>query len=358
MFRRRTTFVVGAGASCELGLPSGDQLKGDIRDVLAITNEHAFRFTDEVLTDGLRQMFPTLHTDDQAKIQKLAEAADRIRRGLPMAQSIDNYLHTHQSDDTVKQVGKAAIARVILRAERNSYLFGGNYQFYTDSHSRTAETPSLENAELQTTWYVPLAKLLFSLVEKDKPHAAFENLSFVIFNYDRCLEQFLWLALQAYFDLSGNDAASLLSSVEFIHPYGSLGPLPWQAAAGTPSVPLGGMKHLNCFKVGESLLTFTESVHSETGAQVANAIAEADMLILLGFGYLEQNLQLLSPPELEVTGAETVLGTAFGIQQPSFPIVRSVMKRLAADSASPDSLLIEPGKCIDLFRNYDMHLRF
>ncbi|GGN60236.1 hypothetical protein GCM10011349_41610 [Novosphingobium indicum] len=202
MFSRKTTFVIGAGASCELGLPSGDQLKDNIRDVLVTTNEHAFRFSDEALLNSLRYMFPRLHTDDQAEIRKMEAAAERIRRGLPMAQSIDNYLHTHQGDDAVRRLGMAAIARVILHAERKSYLFGSGRSFYMDAHYRDQELPSLEHSELQKSWYVPFAQLLFSLVAKAEPQRAFENVHFVIFNYDRCLEEFLWMALQAYFDLS------------------------------------------------------------------------------------------------------------------------------------------------------------
>jgi hypothetical protein len=358
MLNRKTTFVVGAGASCELGLPSGDQLKDDIRDVLATTTEHAFRIADKVLLEGLQQMFPRLHTDDQTTISKMAAAADRICRGLPMAQSIDNYLHTHQEDLFVRRAGMAAIARVILRAERQSCLFGAERSSVYLVRDRSDERPSLENPQLQQTWYAPLARLLFSQVPKSDPGGALGNVRFVIFNYDRCLEEFIWRATQAYFDINGDQAATILAGVEFIHPYGSLGPLPWQESAGQPSIPLGGAPGLNCFTVGESLRTFTESVHSETGAQVANAVGDAELLLLLGFGYLEQNLQLLVPEPLRSRGARSVIGTAYGIQQPSHSVVLRLLKRLATQHTEAHLLHIEPGKCSDLFRNYDMHLRF
>lgn len=358
MLRRKTTIIVGAGASCELGLPSGEQLKQDIKDVLRTTNEHVFRIADSALIDGLRQTYGSLSTDDQQRLQQIAAAAERIRRGLPLAPSIDNYLHTHQADATVVNLGKAAIARIILRAERNSILFGHRKNTYS-INSRTPEPkPSLESSDLYNTWYTSLAQLLFSLTPKDAPRTALQNVNFVIFNYDRCLEHFLWMALQAYFDLNEEEAADVLSSVDFIHPYGSLGPLPWQAGPGQSALPLGGEAGVNLFTVGERLKTFTESVQSETGTQVASAVSQAEMTILLGFGFLEQNMQLLAPKPLKEQGAGLVLCTAYGIKEPSHRIISSLLKRLAQKYTEPSSLLIEPGKCVDLFQNYSLHLRY
>lgn len=302
-------------------------------------------------------MFSGPTSNNRAEIEKMVAAAERIQRGLPMAQSIDSYLHTHQEDRVLRRVGMAAIARVILRAERNSYLFGSGMSFYINS-STDQEFPALNNSELQNTWYVPFARQLFSLVPKNEPQRAFENVQFIIFNYDRCLEEFLWLALQAYFDMTGADAAKILSNVEFIHPYGSLGPLPWQESSGRQSIPLGGSKFPKCFQIGESLQTFTESVQSDKGAQVAHAVANAELLILLGFGYLEQNLQLLMPYKLEYGGADLILATAYGIEQPSRKVVSKLIDGLTTKGSEVDSLFVEPGKCCDLFRNYDLLLRF
>lgn len=40
MFKKKTVFVVGAGASCEVGLPAGDKLKGIIGNKLNIRFEN------------------------------------------------------------------------------------------------------------------------------------------------------------------------------------------------------------------------------------------------------------------------------------------------------------------------------
>ncbi|MEA2896590.1 MAG: hypothetical protein QOJ84_2205 [Bradyrhizobium sp.] len=41
----------------------------------------------------------------------------------------------------------------------------------------------------------------------------FDNVAFVNFNYDRCLEQFLWLALQQLYLINEECAAELVSGL-------------------------------------------------------------------------------------------------------------------------------------------------
>lgn len=357
MLKRKTTFVIGAGASCELGLPSGDQLKNDICEVLTTSPQHAYGVADQVLLGNLRRKYPQLDLGVERELEDIVAAASRIRRGLPLSQSIDNYLHTHQADELVKWVGMAAITRVILRAERRSHLFAA-HKFLTKGGMLNKETSNLHNEDLYKTWYFALARLLFSQVPKEDPGSALRNVRFVIFNYDRCLEEFLWLALQAYFDLPREAAAEVLSEVELIHPYGSLGPLPWQRPIEEDCVSLGGSDDICCFTIGQRLKTFTESVNSQTGTRVADAIAESDLLLVLGFGYLAQNIELLVPQPLGLKGANSVIGTTFGIHPQGEKVVTRLLGRLATKHVEPTHLMIERGTCADLFRNFDLHLRF
>lgn len=54
----------------------------------------------------------------------------------------------------------------------------------------------------------------------------FRNISFIFFNYDRCIEFYLWIALQDYFNITSQEAAKLVQTkLKIIHPYGSLGPI-------------------------------------------------------------------------------------------------------------------------------------
>lgn len=55
MFRNATTFIVGAGASVELGLPSGDQLRDRIVKLLTTTNAKANGFEDDVMGAAVQE---------------------------------------------------------------------------------------------------------------------------------------------------------------------------------------------------------------------------------------------------------------------------------------------------------------
>jgi hypothetical protein len=103
-------------------------------------------------------------------------------------------------------MGKLAISQVILDKEKKSKLnirnIKNNYNFETYSNQKEAIKQSI-----QKSWINPFAKMLFSSVAPDQ---VFKNVYFVNFNYDRCLEEALFLPFQDYFDLSDQDAFQVL----------------------------------------------------------------------------------------------------------------------------------------------------
>lgn len=361
MFRQETTVVVGAGASCEIGLPSGDQLKKQIVELFATTDENSYGLKNpkliEVVKDrfGQRDHVYVKHVPDyDGQIIAIREAAARIRRGLPLAMSIDNFLHTHQADAEVVRLGKMAIAMSILAAERGS-AFYDKFSPATSQQMRIQgrkRSMTLTGEKMLASWYVPFVQLLMSGIGKADVAEVFRHLRFVIFNYDRCLEQYLWLALQAYFDLDGAAATRILAQVEFLHPYGSLGPLPWQTTEGEQAVPLGGSDGLNLWEVGSRVRTFTESVESTVEPRIKAAMEDASTILLLGFGYLDQNVQLLTPGEKR--NASRVISSAYGVSQSDQAIILTVMGSFARPTGP--EIMLEPGTCRDLFGNYRLQL--
>lgn len=291
MFKQTTTIIVGAGASCELGLPSGDDLKSQILTLLSPAKDNAYGFSDPLMQELMRARVGSDMWKMQDKLAPVRIAADRIRRGLPLALSIDNFLHAHQGDVEVEHLGKTAIAIAILRAESRSLLIKRTPAILRSMGQSDTADPSLDNEELLRTWHMLFAQLLLSQIHRENINRAFRDIRFVIFNYDRCLEQFLWMALQAYFDISQNNAAHILSGVSFIHPYGSLGPLPWEDKVD--AVEFGGKGGADYANLGSRIRTFTESVESEVGQCVKEAVAEAETILVLGFGYLDQNLHVV-----------------------------------------------------------------
>ena len=119
MFPRQTVFIVGAGASHDFGLPTGDELRDTLIGLLARHDEH-FRFRHRHLNDAVQSL--TIKSGGQwtTHFQKYLDAASRIQLGLPLAISIDNYLHAHRDDEIVQSMGKIAITTAILEAERST----------------------------------------------------------------------------------------------------------------------------------------------------------------------------------------------------------------------------------------------
>lgn len=118
MFRRRTLFILGAGASAEVGFPMGRQLADGIATRLDILFKHGFEQTkgDAQLYGQFQQKYPQERQEYQA-------AAWRIRDGVRFASSIDDFLDIHNTDAKVQLIGKAAIVRSILQAEHDSALY-------------------------------------------------------------------------------------------------------------------------------------------------------------------------------------------------------------------------------------------
>ncbi|RJG56642.1 hypothetical protein D0Z70_04645 [Sphingobium terrigena] len=351
MFRQKTTIVVGAGASCEIGLPSGDGLKDQIVSLLKRTNDNAYGFADGTMQKVLRTFVGADVHSWQNKLQPYKAAAERILRGLPLALSIDNFLHSHQDDPYLVDLGKLCIAICILRAERSSYLFERSNMYALLDDRTDMPRVSTRNEKLVKTWYPAFARLLMSGVQRNNMKEAFENVRFVIFNYDRCLEQFIWMALQDYFDINGEEAAEVLEEVQFTHPYGSLGVLPWQGNSDA-NLPLGGGDGLDYWKIGKRLQTFTESVRSQVAQNVAEAVHSADTLLVLGFGYLDQNLQLLRP---QMKGnAQRAISTAYGVSNADQRILKQAL--LTLGNQSEDMTHLEPGSCSELFDHFRLML--
>ncbi len=86
----------------------------------------------------------------------------------------------------------------------------------------------------------------------------FENLTVINFNYDRSLEQYLFLGLQEFGGLTEEQAADELSRLEVVRPYGSLGMLPWQQSDG---IAYGSSSESNnVLRAALSIRTYTEGI--------------------------------------------------------------------------------------------------
>jgi hypothetical protein len=283
MFKSKVLFIVGAGASCEAKLPSGYELKLKIGEKL---NFH-FNSNPDQVPEGDQWIYDALqrHSHGPGELIKYIQARKQYYRAMHQAISIDNYLDAHQTDKYTILCGKLGIAKTILEAERTSLLY-----FDETRH----ETRNFAN--LEKTWYGAFQKLLMENVEKSNISNVFDNLSFITFNYDHCIEHLLVHAVTNYYGVSFNEVSSLVNQVVIRHPYGVVGVLPWQLQTQGRPVPFGRVENADLLGLAAQINTFTEQQQDdEKLTAIRQTVREAEVIVFLGFAFHERNMELISP---------------------------------------------------------------
>lgn len=219
MFKRRTLFVVGAGASKEFDLPLGSELAVKISKKLDIRYDNFGR----ELAGGDAELWQYFHYEKGAEIREYQGAAWLIRDGVLLSNSIDDFLDIHSANQRAMLLGRATIVRAILEAERASKKL-----FFKREHAHS--TMSFIHAE--GTWLIKLMRMLSRSSRRDSPEEIFKNVAFIVFNYDRCIEHFFFHALKQLYQLSDQRAADIMSSLRILHPYGTVADLPYQSTSG------------------------------------------------------------------------------------------------------------------------------
>ena len=97
---------------------------------------------------------------------------------MPGSLSIDNLMDAHRTDEDISFIGKLAITKAILAAERKSKLY------------RKPGEREFTFADIAGTWLMPFFQIASEGV-KENAAQIFENVTFIVFNYDRCIERFL-----------------------------------------------------------------------------------------------------------------------------------------------------------------------
>ncbi len=284
MITKPTVFVVGAGASAEAGLPIGDTLKSSIATKLDIRFPDGYQQTsgDTEITRALKHV---VRQSDSENINPLLHKCWFIRDSLVQAASVDNFVQAHNHDEDIGMLAKLAITRCILNSEKKSML-------YIDPR---AANPRMNFDSLNKIWYSKLFKILIEGVDRNNIKSLLNKVSFIIFNYDRCVEHYLFNAIQSYYDLSDEEAGEVLNQCSFVHPYGTVGTLPWQGSSNT--VQFGKeLSAIPTISASNSILTFSESMKSkEVDISIRKINNSGNRIIFLGMFYHRQNLEIIFP---------------------------------------------------------------
>jgi hypothetical protein len=329
MFTRKTLFVLGAGTSFEVGLPLGSDLASIIGQKMDVRFERAglnqAGSGDFELYDFIKQSLRPKGNDYQ-------RAAWVIRDGIGFAQSIDDFLDQHRANDHVNLYGKAAIVKAVLEAERSSKL-------YFDINKGGAFRPS----QFSETWFVKFMHTLGRGIPKENVREIFKNVSFIIFNYDRCVEFFLSNALQQLYNISESEASAIIDDLSITHPYGCIGDL--------RKVPFGSSR-ADYVQLAQGIKTYTEQVG---GTQIAIEVANAGCIVFLGFAYHRQNMQLLQPSQ--PIPIVPIYGTAYNMSDSDVDVIShqlvTFFQSKSKDQHNENQIKIENRlTCAGLFNNY------
>ncbi|WP_108522541.1 hypothetical protein [Bradyrhizobium algeriense] len=300
MFNRKTLFVVGAGASHDFGLPVGRNLAEVIASRTKVVLDRFGRIGPGTVDDELALCF---FERSDPKINEYANAFRLISNGILLANSIDDFLNIHEASEEIVTVGKAAIIRSILNAERQSKLFVDPSNVYN----------TLDVRNIRDSWLVKFMQVLGPGNKAADPERVLDNVSFIVFNYDRCLEHFLINSLQLVFGMQKQQATDIVARANIIHPYGSVGPL--------DKVAFGGNQIRQNFReLSKAIKTYTERVEEEsTIDSMHNALEEAQCVVFLGFAYHRQNMAFLKPRPSQET--KQIYGTALNMSDSDVGVV-------------------------------------
>lgn len=274
MIEKPTVLILGAGASADYGFPSGRNL------LLQIC--HHLHTKDADLPKTLLDLGFAHH--------KIHSFAKDLR--LSMQPSVDAFLENRPE---YMEIGKAALAIRLIPYEDLRTLY------------QRPKTP---------TWY----EYLVNQMGANKDEFKSNRISFVTFNYDRSLEYFLYVALEATYGIGNKKkVVELLSSIPIIHVYGQLALPHYLSKDGRPYDMVATLETIKqCIaeiKIIPELADVAREFEPVTREfELAHKlISEASRICFLGFGYHPTNVSRLRVSD-KFRG-ERVLGSAYGIEE-------------------------------------------
>jgi len=281
-------------------------------------------------------------SDETVNINSYIDASRRLCRALPTASSIDNLLATHPEDLKASLCGKLAIISTIIQKERSSWLF-------VDPHGPIRD---IDYARIGHTWFPAFFRLLHDGVNISSLGRLFENVSFISFNYDRCIEHYLFDALKRHYWLEDQKAAELMQSCNVYHPYGKVGKLPWQHGDASMRVDFGSDR-CDLISAASQIKTFGESVAANDEINGAKeAIAGAERVVFLGFAFHRQNIELITPGH--VCPTKRVFATTFGVSESDSSVIDKQLRNLVRSLNT--TVALKPMTCSEFFKEFQMTL--
>lgn len=117
MEQEQTTYVIGAGASKPLGLPTGKELLKEICKLFSSDRVGYDEITRTMLMEFNRQF-----KQHNGYVDQFIKNCNFISRNMPSSLSIDNFIHANKDNPEIVFLSKTAIAYIIHKHESKNKL--------------------------------------------------------------------------------------------------------------------------------------------------------------------------------------------------------------------------------------------
>jgi len=295
-----TTFVLGAGFSYELGMPLGSKLKSDIR-------AEALRVLSGNNRSPLDVCLEAAFANSDIEVE---HALTRIAAALDYHASIDGLVEHFADVPGVAVAARHLIADRILWYEAKREWARVGAAVIGQEERQVPQIHQANNSGMKSLFDLLMAQTTRKNVER-----AFEKIGFVNFNYDRTLEQYLFLAMIERSGLAPSEAEGIVRNLRIWRPYGSVGKLALvngrgsDAPEGFTAFGAGGVQSL--YAAAKGIRTYSEA---DEGAVIRDAhqfMAQSDVVVFLGCAYHSQNLNLMRRPDSLRLRTPRVFGTHY-----------------------------------------------
>ena len=321
-----------------LKFPSGKELLNDIWNSSHIT----FELNNVVESKTKDPKFAYIIREAVIRNLMPADTANIYRefktslKGMP---SIDDFIETRK-DPNITNFGKISIIHHIRERERKSDL-------YIEEN-----TTPIFNDRMRETWLYSLWLLLTRGHDKTTIENIFKDSYFIVFNYDRCIEEYFSQALMSTYSLDLNSVKRIMSTMNIVHPYGLVGkdhneiPHYMRSDFGQP------LSANDIIDLSSKILTYSESVNSETEYKIQSFIKNSEIAVILGFGFHDQNLRLM---RTDSNNVKEIYGTAYGESDFSITQIKSAISVLFPNS---EPAILSKLNCEDMMSSHFRGLAF
>ena len=314
MITTPTTFVVGAGASKDYGLPTSVELRQEAHKLNPRRTAYQLIIAAELCTP-----------------EQLNAILDDLRsQGTG---SIDEFLFARQDDEITMKVGRALIA----------LLLGSRFPGVISPDALGAEPPD---------WLGYIINKMHSGARNCEAFARGNaEVRFVTFNFDSIIEDRLEKALHNLYGAADAHLQNAVKAIhgQIIHVHGQLTPPPG------PLLPLrefgDSPEWIDWLSSAPSeIRVIMDQIESNTLAAAHKAVRRSEILCFLGFAYASDNLARLGLPDAIDRGVDGeiilrhIYGTAFGMRPGETAWVTDQL---------PGAVLGgESDRCFDFLRNH------